>query len=119
MENSKIIDLWLDNQRSESTREAYSLDIQRLCEFLKDKPLADVELRDLQRFQKHLDQIQTKHGKKYAQKTKQRMTIAVKSLFSFASDEGHIGANPARRINIIKCRDDRGARVLSRDDVDK
>src|SRR5688572_8272300 len=119
MENDKIIDLWLESQRSESTRDAYSLDIQRLCEFLGDKALAEVELRDLQRFQKHLDHVQTKHGKKYAEKTKQRMVIAVKSLFSFASDEGHIGANPARRLQIIKCRDDRGTRVLNREEVDK
>ena len=119
MENDQIIELWLESQRSEHTREAYAADIQRLCEFLRDKLLAAVELRDLQRYQKYLDQAQTKYGKKYAEKTKQRMIVAVKSLFSFASDEGHIGANPARKIQIIKCRDDRGARVLSREEVDK
>jgi integrase/recombinase XerD len=119
MENDQIIKLWLESQRSEKTREAYAGDILKLCEFLKDKPFAEVELGDLQSYQSYLNKAQTKHSKKYAEKTKQRFMIAVKSLFSFACEEGFIGANPARRIQIPKCKDNRGARVLSREEIDK
>lgn len=119
MDNDQIIQLWLESRRAASTREAYANDILMLCAFLKDKALGQVQLRDLQRFQKHLDSVKTKHKKKYAEKTKQRIVTAVKSLFTFASEEGIVNGNAARRIQIPKCKDDRGARVLPRADVDK
>jgi len=119
MTNDQIKTLWLESRRSEHTREAYAADIEKMLSFLKDKELASVELRDLQRFQKHLDSSKTAHGKKYAPKTKQRIITAVKSLFSFASEDGYIAANPAKRLVIEKCQDNRGARVLPRADIDK
>src|SRR5262249_6603026 len=118
MNDDQIIDLWLSSQRSERTREAYAGDILLLRDHLK-KRIPEIELRDLQQFQERLNTIKTKHGKPYAEKTKQRILTAVKSLFSFAAEEGLIGANPARRIQLPKCKDDRGARVLPRSDVDK
>lgn len=36
-----------------------------------------------------------------------------------ASEEGHIGANPARKLQIIKCQDNRGARILTRQEVER
>jgi site-specific recombinase XerD len=119
MGNDEIITLWLESQRSEHTREAYDADILKLCDFLKDKPFPDVQLRDLQRHQRYLEKAKTKHGRKYAEKTKQRLLIAVKSLFSFASEEGLIGANPAKRLALPKCKDNRGARVLERAEIGK
>ena len=104
MSNDQIIDEWLGNQRSEHTREAYAADINKALAFLEDKPLAEVTLRDLQRYAAFLDtQARNKLGNPYADKTKQRFIIAVKSLFSFASDMGHITANPAKRLPIPRC----------------
>lgn len=119
MTNDQIIQTWLESQRSASTRESYSFDILKLTAFLKDKPFNEVALQDLQRFQKHLNTAKSKLGKKYAPKTKQRIITAVKSLFSFAAEDGYIGANPAKRLVIERCQDNRGARVLPREDVDK
>lgn len=118
MTNDQIIQIWLESQRSAHTRESYSFDILKLCAFLKDKPFGEVALRDLQRFQKYLDSAKSKFDKKFAPKTKQRIITAVKSLFSFAAEDGYIGANPAKRLKIEKCQDSRGARVLPREDVD-
>jgi site-specific recombinase XerD len=50
MSNDQIVDEWLGNQRSEHTREAYAADINKALAFLEDKPLAEVTLRDLQRY---------------------------------------------------------------------
>lgn len=119
MTNDQIIQTWLESQRSAQTREAYSFHIQKLTGFLKDKPFGEVKLQDLQRFQKWLDKAKTKREKNYAPKTRALIITAVKSLFSFAADEGYIGANPAKRIVIEKCQDNRGARVLPREDIDK
>ena len=120
MSNDQIIDEWLGNQRSEHTREAYAADINKALAFLEDKPLAEVALRDLQRYAAFLDtQARNKLGNPYADKTKQRFIIAVKSLFSFASDMGHITANPAKRLPIPRCKDDRGAKVLTAAEIEK
>lgn len=114
-----LIESWLASQRSDHTRGAYAADIAKALLFLQDKPLADITLRDLQKFEAHLQRAPNKHGKPYAGKTKQRFIIALKSLFAFASDEGHITSNPARKLNIPACKDDRGARVLTDEDMDK
>lgn len=119
MENDRIIQLWLESRRSASTREAYAADIRMLFAFLKDKPLIEMELRNLQRFQKHLDSAKTQRGGQYAEKTKQRIITAVKSLFTFTAEEGLTPGNPARRLVIPKCKDDRGARCLSRPEIDR
>lgn len=119
MNNDQIIQTWLESQRSAQTREAYSFHILKLTDFLNSKPLGEVALQDLQRFQRQLDRVKSKLGKKYAPKTKSLIITAIKSLFSFAAEDGHIGANPAKRLVIEKCQDNRGARVLSRKDVDK
>lgn len=119
MHNDQLIELWLQSQKSDQTRENYFIQIGKLTAFLKDKEFSLVELGDLQRFQKHLKSAVTRNGKGYAPKTQQSIIVAIKSFFSFASEEGHIGANPARRVPIIKCQDSRAARVLNREDVDK
>ncbi len=95
MHNDQLIELWLQAQRSDQTRENYAIQIGKLTKFLKDKPFAEIELGDLQRFQKHLKTTVTRNGKGYAPKTQQSIIVAIKSFFSFASEEGHIGANPA------------------------
>jgi integrase/recombinase XerD len=120
MSNDQIIDEWLGNRRSEHTREAYAADINKALAFPEDKTLAEVTLRDLQRYAAFLDtQARNKLGNPYADKTKQRFIIAVKSLFSFASDMGHITANPAKRLPIPRCKDDRGAKVLTAAEIEK
>jgi site-specific recombinase XerD len=94
--------------------------LNKALAFLEDKPLAEITLRDLQRYAAFLDtQARNKLGNPYADKTKQRFIIAVKSLFSFASDMGHITANPAKRLPIPRCKDDRGAKVLTAAEIEK
>ncbi len=119
MNNDQITTLWLESQRSEKTREAYAFHSLKLAVFLKDKPYGNVTLRDLQRFQRHLERAKTRHGKPFAPKTRQSILVAVKSLFSFAAEEGLIQANPARRLAIEKCQDGRAARTLSREEIER
>lgn len=119
MTNDQIIETWLASQRSAQTREAYGFHVLKLTGFLKDKPFGEVKLQDLQRFHKWLEKAKSKRGKNYAPKSRALIITAIKSLFSFAADEGYITANPAKRIIIEKCQDSRGARVLPREDIDK
>jgi site-specific recombinase XerD len=119
MENDQIIKLWVDNQRSLHTREAYAADILKFCTFIQDKPFGAIELGDIQNYAEFLTTTKTIHGKRYAAKTRQRMMIAVKSLFSFATDEGILTGNPARKLKIEKCQDNRSARILEKEDIAK
>ncbi len=119
MTNDQVQRLWLESQRSDHTREAYAFHAAKLDAFLKDKPYGEVTLGDLQQFARHLQRAKNSRGKPYAPKTRQSILVAIKSLFAFASEEGHIEANPAKRLPIEKCQDNRGARTLTRDEVER
>lgn len=122
MTNDQLIDRWLHSPRIASplTREGYAADFIRFREFIGfDKPLADVEMGDCQRYAKHLTKVKTEQKKKLRPSRQARLLNAVKSFYSFAAKNQLIERNPALAVAVPKFEDPLAERILSREEVEK
>lgn len=104
-----VFGMWL-YQKTENTRAAYMNDLQRLLEYLNDKPLNQITLMDLQAFDAHLqDEV--------SDSSRKRILSSVKSLFTFATKLGYITFNVAQLLRTPKLKNELAARILDESDV--
>lgn len=109
--DEQLIEMWLHG-RAERTIESYKLDIRQFLEFVK-KPLAEIQLEHIQAFATHLE---TK-GLKPTSQT--RKLNAVKSLFTFATEQQHISLNVAAGAKPPKHSPNLAGRILTREEVNQ
>jgi integrase/recombinase XerD len=110
--DEQLIKMWLTLQRSEQTRRNYEPRAKRFVEWLTPKALQQVTLADLQNyFEGRFDAL--------ASDSQRFEIMVVKSLFSFASDLGYIGLNPAAVIRVPPQRNVRRSRIISEEVVGK
>lgn len=122
MTNDQLIDRWLYSPRIKSslTREGYAADFLRFREFIGfDKPLADVEMGDCQRYAKHLTKVKTEQKKKLRASRQARLLNVVKSFYSFATKNALIDKNPALAVSVPKSENPLAERILTRVEVEK
>lgn len=100
-----VIELWLHG-RSEATMRAYRADAKRLQTFVA-KPLAHVTLEDLHRFSDSL----VASGASPA--TQARTLAAIKSLFSYARELGHLPFDVALPVKLPKVKNTLAERIIS------
>ena len=108
--DSKIIEIWVENQQSPHTRYCYRFDSKRLLGHAK-KPLARITLADLQGFAQSL----AEHG--LAPISRARTLAAVKSLFGFCQRMRYIPVNPAAELALPSYENRLAERILAEEDV--
>ena len=81
-----MIELWLNTQRSEMTRQGYRRDIDSFNRYI-GKELRSLTLADVLAYRQHLEAIVVK-GKPYSQSTINRRINVVKSCLKFATQQG-------------------------------
>lgn len=109
-DNAALILLWLHG-RPETTQAAYKSDLARLLEFLGDKPLNLVELRDLQAFADSLAYL--------APASQARILKACKSVLSFGAKTmpALFPANVGAALLLPKTRHKLAERILDEESV--
>lgn len=105
--DGEIIAAWLHG-RPPSTRETYARVASAFLRFVR-KPFADVELDDLQRYASSIEH--------QAPATRARKLATLRSLLTFAAEEGHVERNVARTMKPPRSRDDLAQRILSEGEV--
>lgn len=93
-----MIELWLNTQRSENTRQGYRRDIDGFTRFV-GKELRSLTLADVIAYRQHLEAVLT-DGKPLSQSTINRRINAIKSLLKFATQQGYLGINPAIAVKL-------------------
>lgn len=120
MTDDQLIERWLESQKSPLTREGYASDFLRFREFIgPDKPLASVELGDVQRYAKHLTRQKTTKGKKLRASRQARLLNVVKSFYSFATKHEYLPRNPALAIAVPASENALAERIMTRGDIDR
>lgn len=110
--DAHLITLWLHG-RSPGTQRVYQIDIQRFMKFVRNKPLHQITLSDLQAFSDFLVQ----EGLKAT--TQHRILAAVKSLFAFGHKLGYLPYDIARPLKTPKFKDTLAERILSESEVQR
>jgi len=108
----KILALWLDRQPSPHTRSCYLRDSGRLFAHVA-KPLARVNLSDLQSF------AQSLIDSGLAPISRARSIAAVKSLFGFCHRMRHLPANPALELALPAYENRLAERIVGEEDVQR
>src|SRR5437867_7613209 len=104
-----LVALWLHG-RSAHTASAYQADVDRLRAGV-GKPLARVNLRDLQSFADTLSGL--------APASRYRILSAVKSLLAFGHRVGYLAFDVGRVLHLPVVRDRLAERILSEDEVQR
>jgi integrase/recombinase XerD len=102
--------LWLNSQASPHTRSCYRRDADRLLACVK-KPLAAIELGDLQDFAESLVSAGL------APVSRLRTLAAVRSVFAFCLRTGYLPANPAAELALPAYESRLAERIVSEEDV--
>lgn len=102
-----LIALWLHG-KSEHSRRAYSLDVQRLLSAVR-KPLSQITLGDLQAFADSLIKL--------APSSRKRILSAVKSLFTFGQRLGYLQFNVGAALTVPSVKNTLAERILSESEV--
>ena len=105
--DGELIAAWLHG-RPPSTRETYGRVASAFLRFVR-KSFADVELEDLQRYASSIEH--------QAPATRARKLATLRSLLTFAAEEGHVERNVARTMKPPRSRDDLAQRILSEGEV--
>lgn len=122
MTDDQLIERWLESRRSALTREGYASDFERFRQFIGiDKPLASVELGDVQRYAKHLTRVKVgvKRKTKMRAARQARLLNVVKSFYAFATKHNYLPHNPTLAVVAPKAENALAERLLSRDDVER
>ena len=93
-----MIELWLNTQRSEMTRQGYRQDIDSFTRYV-GKDLRSLTLADVLAYRQHLESVLT-NGKPYSQSTINRRLNVVKSCLKFATEQGYLGLNPSSAVKL-------------------
>jgi integrase/recombinase XerD len=107
--DAKVIDLWVQRQRSPLTRSVYQRDIRRLLRTTGLK-LPKTSALDLERFAEALA------GSGLAPISQGRTLAAVRSLFRFAERIGYCG-NPAGGLDLPRTDNPLSERIMTEEDV--
>ena len=110
-----MIELWLNTQRSETTRQGYRRDIDSFNRYV-GKELRSLTLADVLEYRQHLESIVVK-GKPYSQSTINRRINVVKSCLKFATQQGYLGVNPAIAVKLPQQPNAINERYLTEADV--
>src|SRR6266508_3336953 len=120
LEDDQIVERWLESKAASSTAEGYASDFERFREFIGvDKPLASVELGDLQRYAKRLRAKKTSKGKKLGAGRQRRLLNVIRSFYAFAVKLEYLPKNPALSLRLPKAEDVLAERLLTREEVDQ
>lgn len=103
----ELVALWLHG-KSNNTRDAYDRDVRQFFSFV-GLPLSAVTLEHIQAYSTQLAGLQ--------QSTRARKLAAVKSMFTFAVQIGHLKRNVAAVVKSQPLRDSLAERILSEDEV--
>lgn len=103
-----LIALWLHG-KSPHTQRAYKADVQRLLDYVDNKPLASITLDDLQSFADSLNHLSTNSAK--------RKINAVKSLLTFGQKLGYLQFNVGAAMNAPKAKNTLAERILTEAEV--
>jgi len=103
-----LIALWLHG-KSPHTQRAYKADVQRLLDFVDNKPLAGITLNDLQSFADSLNHLSANSAK--------RKINAVKSLLTFGQKLGYLQFNVGAAMNAPKSKNTLAERILTEAEV--
>lgn len=106
-----MIEMWLHG-RAQRTIESYRLDVKQFLQFV-GKPLIQINLEDIQQFSTHLNERNLKPT------SHTRKINAVKSLFTFATEQQHIPANIASAVKPPKHSPNLAGRIMTRAEVDR
>ena len=110
-----MIELWLNTQRSEMTRQGYRRDIDSFNRYV-GKELRSLTLADVLAYRQHLESVLT-NGKPYSQSTINRRVNVVKSCLKFATQQGYLGVNPAIAVKLPQQPNAINERYLTEADV--
>lgn len=107
-----VVRMWLNGKRSPKTRRVYAADAKRFFEFT-GKPLTQTTLEDLQAFAQDLERAGL------ADQSRKRILAGVKSLFSFASQDGinYVRFNVAAALTLPQAKNTINERILTREQV--
>jgi integrase/recombinase XerD len=103
--------MWLHG-RSKRTIESYRTDVGQFLGFV-DRPLQDVTLKEIQEFATELERRQLKPT------SQTRKINAVKSLFTFATEQQHLSINVAAGMKPPQHSPNLAGRILTREEVNK
>ena len=103
-----MIELWLGKHASRHTRRNYARHVARFLAFVR-KPLAEVRLGDLQAFAVSLEH--------QASATRANAIAALKSLFTFAQEAGHLRFNVGVAMKTPPIKNTLAERILVERDV--
>jgi integrase/recombinase XerD len=108
--DAKIIDLWIEKQRSPYTRACYRRDSERLLNHAK-KPLSGITLAHLQSFAQSLIESGL------APISRARTIAAMKSLFGFCYRMRFLPGNPAAELTLPAYAKRLAERIVGEEDV--
>lgn len=107
MEN--VVASWLHG-RSPSTQDAYRRDVEQFFDHA-GCGIDEAQLEDVQAWADEMVLADL------AASTRSRKLSALKSLYAFAHDHGHVETNPARSVKLPKVKDELASRILSEAEV--
>lgn len=108
--DAHLVRLWLHG-KSENTRSAYRRDVRQFVDLI-DRPLRQVRLDDLQRWDEHL-------AERYATNTRRRKLATLKSLFSFGQKIGYFRFDVGAPVPVPKAPTNLAARILTEEEVQR
>lgn len=110
--DAAFIELWLGTKVSVHTRRAYRTEIDRFRRAM-DKPLAWVNMADLQAYAEQLGQGSHKPA------TQNRALTAIKSLLTFGQETGYLPFNVGAAVKLRPNPDGLAQRILEESEVAK
>ncbi len=111
--DEQLVELWLHTgkRRSDHTRTAYRLNVERFLTFV-GKPLRQLKLEDLVDFQQELA-----NNSDYAASSQRRVLSAVRSLLTFGQKVGYLPFNVGAALELPEGDNQLAQRILSGEQV--
>lgn len=118
--DDQIVERWLESQDLAVTAESYAADFERFRQYIgAEKPLAEVEVGDVQRYAKHLRSSKTKQDKPLRAARQTRLLNVVRSFYRFATRLEYLPKNPTAAVRIPTPDTVLTERLLTREEVDR
>lgn len=106
--DDRLIEIWLSNNKSKNTLDAYRRDIDQFLMFV-ETPIQDILFEDLVEYAKHIGHLK--------ESSQMRKRNSVKSLFTLAHQVGYIRVNPAAAWKSKELDDNLAERIMTEEDV--
>lgn len=107
--DSRLVELWLA-RKAPSTQRKYAEDLNKFLDFTKGKPLAQINLSDLQDFAEFISVLM-------APSSQGRVLATIKSLLSFANKVGYLPFNIGAAVELPKVKNTLSERILTEAEV--